>query len=72
MIPADAEASREEGWNYCIKSEGLGYEDAVQGVAARVINQKTYLFNKEGKILTGFYYLQGVKRKGGQIWALYG
>ena len=38
--------------------------DWMEGVASKVIDGKAYLFDENGKMLTGLYYLSGVKRTG--------
>ena len=52
------------GFDMSIKMDGTQTESIQYGVAARIINHKTYLFDENGKMMTGFYYLQGVKVKG--------
>lgn len=53
------------GWDIAIEIDGTQRKDFHSGVAARVIGNKNYLFDGSGKMLTGYYYLQGVKLYGG-------
>ena len=53
------------GWNLFQKRIGREGEEVRHGAAARVINNKTYVFDEEGRMLTGVFYLQGIRRQGG-------
>lgn len=54
----------ENGYDTAIELDGDRTDGTYTGVAARVINHKIYLFDEDGKMMTGVYYLQGVKVKG--------
>lgn len=63
----DTSMKKEYGWDICQEIDDRDLEDQHTGAAARVIEKKTYLFDEEGRMLTGVYYLQGIKRKGGSM-----
>ena len=67
-IPFNAHGRNSAGyWGYAIEitSRRVDPGDPKTNVAARVIQNKTYLFDEEGKMLTGLYYLISVNRVGG-------
>ncbi len=58
---------RDSSGNSFVKELGDGgyFGEAETGMAAKVIHGKTYLFDENGRMMTGYYYLVSVNCEGG-------